>query len=113
MPSTSLCAARPIDGREDHLMPVDNRPPVLMRLRAALRGHSWSAIQRASLISVLAIGMAALFVTTYTLALGNPVPHGIPIAVVGDPDAHQTIVQAVAQVAGGPNFRQYGTLPAA
>lgn len=59
------------------------------------------------------MAMAALFVTTYTLALGNPVPHGIPIAVVGNPASHEAVVQAVTQVAGGPNFRQYGSLPAA
>lgn len=57
--------------------------------------------------------MAALFVTTYTLALGNPVPHGIPIAVVGDAASHDAVVQAVAQAAGGPDFRAYGSLPAA
>jgi hypothetical protein len=61
----------------------------------------------------MAIAMAALLVTTYTLALGNPVPHGVPVAVVGDPASHAATVQAVAQVAGGPDFRDYGSLPAA
>lgn len=94
-------------------MPGDGRPPKLPLSLAALRGHRWSAPERASLISVVAIALAALFVTTYTLALGRPVPHGIPVAIVGDPASQAAAVQAVAQVAGGPNFRDYASLPAA
>lgn len=94
-------------------MPVDHFSPIRTWSLAALRARFASAPARAALISVLAIALAALFVTTYTLALGNPVPHGIPIAVVGDAASHGAIVQAVAQVAGGPNFREYGSLPAA
>ena len=37
-----------------------------------LRGHGWTAIQRAAVIAALAIVMGSLFVTTYTLALGDP-----------------------------------------
>jgi hypothetical protein len=94
-------------------MPVDNRSPVLTRPLAAFRRPRWSPAARACLISVLAIAMAALFVTTYTLALGNPVPRGIPIAVVGDQASHEAVVRAVAQVAGGPNFRADESLSAA
>jgi hypothetical protein len=94
-------------------MPGDGRLSILQVSLAALRSHRWSAAERAALISVLAIALAALFVTTYTLALGNPVPHGIPIAVVGDPASHEAVMQAVAQAAGGPNYRSYGSLPAA
>jgi hypothetical protein len=79
----------------------------------ALRGRRWSAPERAALISAIAIAMAALFVTTYSLALGNPVPHGVPIAVVGDQAAHAATVQAVSQAAGDPEFRAYGSLAAA
>src|ERR671930_230398 len=53
-----------------------------------LREHSWSTRERIALIATLAIVMGALFVTTYSLALGDPVPHRIDAAVVGDPDAH-------------------------
>jgi hypothetical protein len=63
------------------------------------------------LISGIAIAMAALFVTTYSLALGNPVPHGIPIAVVGDPAAHEATVDSITEVAGDPDFLAYETLP--
>lgn len=94
-------------------MPVDASSPNQSWSLAALRGRGWPAPARAALISVLAITLAALFVTTYTLALGNPVPHGIPIAVVGDSASHEAIAQAVAQVAGGPKVRAYDSLPAA
>jgi hypothetical protein len=52
-----------------------------------LRRHKWSQSQRAVLISVVAVVMGSLFVTTYSLALGDPVPHHIKAALVGDPDA--------------------------
>jgi hypothetical protein len=94
-------------------MPVDARSPVPPSSRPMLRPRHWPAPARAALIALVAIALAALFVTTYALALGNPVPHGIPIAVVGDPAAHAATVQAVAQVAGGPAFHPYATLPAA
>jgi hypothetical protein len=43
--------------------------------------------------------MGSLFLTTYTLALGDPVPHRIDAAIVGDPAQHAHIVDAVEQVA--------------
>lgn len=55
--------------------------------------------------------MAALFATTCSLAPGNPVPHGIPLAVVSDETAHAATVQAVSQVAGAPDFRVVDTRP--
>jgi hypothetical protein len=94
-------------------MTMNAQPPGSPISPAAPRGRRWSAPARAALISTIAIAMAALFVTTYSLALGNPVPHGIPIAVVGDPAAHAATVQAVSQVAGDPEFRAYGSLAAA
>ena len=81
-------------------MPIEAQPPNQTSSLSALRPRFASAPARAALISGLAIGLAALFVTTYTLALGNPVPHGIPFAVVGDLDSHDAVVQAVSQVAG-------------
>ena len=97
---------------QDRTVPVDTRSPVPPS-SVAPRGHHWSAPERAALISVVAIAMAALFVTTYTLALGNPIPHGVPIAVVGDPTVHLATVQALEQVAGGPGLRDYRSLPEA
>jgi hypothetical protein len=65
----------------------------------AARAHQWSAGERVVFISALAILMGALFVTTYSLALGDPVPHQIDAAVIGDPAAHAPTVSAVQQVA--------------
>ena len=79
-----------------------------------LREHGWSTRERIALISTLAIVMGALFVTTYSLALGDPVPHRIDAAVVGDPAAHPQTVRAVQTVAGGTlAFRRYPSVPAA
>jgi hypothetical protein len=43
--------------------------------------------------------MGSLFVTTYTLALGDPVPHRIDAALVGDPGTDAVTVRAVQGVA--------------
>lgn len=94
-------------------MPMKSGLPVLPNSPKAAGRRRWPAPVRAAFISAIAIAMAALFVTTYSLALGNPAPHGIPIAVVGDQDAHKATVQAVAQAAGDPDFHAYGTLGAA
>jgi hypothetical protein len=39
-----------------------------------LRGHRWTPAERAILISLVAIAMGSLFVTTYSLTLGDPIP---------------------------------------
>jgi hypothetical protein len=84
-----------------------------VRLRRA-RDHVWSPVDRALLIAVLAIAMGSLFLTTYTLALGDPVPRRIDAALVGDPVAHQRTIDAVQQVADGSlAFRRYGSVAAA
>src|SRR5829696_5475900 len=60
-----------------------------------LREHEWRPVERAAVISVLAIAMGSLFVTSYSLALGDPVPHRIDAALVGDPASHGQTVRAV------------------
>jgi hypothetical protein len=76
--------------------------------------HEWSAIERAALISIIAIAMGTLFVTSYSLALGDPVAHRIDAAVVGDPAAHAATVRAVEQVAqNGLAFHPYPSRSAA
>ena len=58
--------------------------------------------------------MASLFLTTYTLALGDPMPHRIDAALVGDPAQHARTVGAVQQVADASlSFQQYGSVQAA
>jgi hypothetical protein len=84
-----------------------------VRLRRA-RDHIWSPPDRALLIAVLAIAMGSLFLTTYTLALGDPVPRRIDAAIVGDPAGHERTIAAVQQVADGSlAFRPYGSVAAA
>ena len=51
------------------------------------------------MIAALAIVMGSLFVTTYTLALGDPVPRRIDAALVGDPRGDAGTVKAVQGVA--------------
>jgi hypothetical protein len=55
---------------------------------ARLREHQWTPVERAILISAIATVMGALFVTSYSLALGDPVPHRIDAALIGDARTH-------------------------
>ena len=81
---------------------------------AKLRKHHWSATERAVLICFLAIVMGSLFVTSYSLALGDPVPHRIDAGLVGDPTGQAHTVDAVQRVADGSLvLHRYASLPAA
>jgi hypothetical protein len=65
-------------------------------------------------IAALTIAMGSLFLTTYTLALGDPVPRDIDAALIGDATAQGPAVAAVEQVAEGSlSFRPYGSVAAA
>jgi hypothetical protein len=76
--------------------------------------HHRSATERAVVIAVLAIVMGSLFVASYSLALGDPVPHHIDAALVGDPAEHASTVDAVQRVAGdGLAFHDYASVSAA
>jgi hypothetical protein len=79
-----------------------------------LRRHKWSPQLRIVLISVVAVVMGSLFVTTYSLALGDPVPHHIKVALVGDPAASPRTIAAVEKVADDKLvFERYSAVPAA
>jgi hypothetical protein len=79
-----------------------------------LRRHQWAPIERAAVIAALAIVMGSLFVTTYTLALGDPVPRRIDAALVGDPRADPGTVKAVQGVAENSlDFTRYEAAAAA
>jgi hypothetical protein len=79
-----------------------------------LRRHNWSPQQRVVLISLVAVVMGSLFVTTYSLALADPVPHHIKAALIGDPDAGQQTVAAVEKVADDKMvFERYSAVAAA
>ncbi len=83
------------------------------RLRS-LRRHQWSPVERTIMIAVIAIVMGSLFVTTYSLALGDPVPHRIDAALVGDPSDSARTVDAVEGVARHRLvFHRYDSVPAA
>jgi hypothetical protein len=85
-----------------------------MARRRRVRDHVWSPPERALVIATLAIVMGSLFLTTYTLALGDPVPRRIDAGLVGDPARHARTVDAVQQVADGSLlFRRYGSLATA
>jgi hypothetical protein len=71
-------------------------------------------LERAAFVSALAIVMGSLFVMTYTLALGDPIPRRIDAAVIGDPASHVQAVNAVERVAeNGLRFTPYPSLAAA
>jgi hypothetical protein len=81
---------------------------------ARLRGHQWTPIERAGFIAALTIVMGSLFVTTYSLALGDPVPRRIDAALVGDPTTDAGRVKAVQGVAENSlDFTEYGSVAAA
>ena len=68
-------------------------------------------MERAFVISALAVVMGALFVTSYSLALGDPVPHHIDAALVGESTTHARTVNAVQHVAQGSlAFRRYASV---
>jgi hypothetical protein len=78
------------------------------------RRHEWTPIQQTLLISALAIVMGCLFVTAYSLALGDPVPHRIDAALIGNRTANSPTVNAVERVAHDKLvFHQYSSVPAA
>ena len=89
--------------------------PEALRSRVTrLREHQWTPIQRATLIGVLSIVIGSLFVATYQLALGDPVPRRINAALIGDRSANARTVGAVERVAGGKlAFRSYESVAAA
>jgi hypothetical protein len=85
-----------------------------VRLLSRLRGHGWSAPERAIVIAVLAIVMGSLFVATYSIALGDPVPHRIDAALVGDQAGHDRTVSAVQGIADDSLvFDRYSSVPEA
>ncbi|WP_329045813.1 hypothetical protein OG738_29905 [Amycolatopsis sp. NBC_01488] len=73
--------------------------------------HRRSATRRAVVIAALAVVMGSLFVASYSLALGDPVPHRIEAALVGDPAGHESTVDSVQRVAqDGLVFHPYASV---
>ena len=63
------------------------------------REHQWSPVERAAVIAVVAIALGSLFLATYSLALGDPMPRRIDAGMVGNPAARADTVSAVQGVA--------------
>jgi hypothetical protein len=61
----------------------------------------WSPTASAVVVCAVAIAVGSLLLTAYTLTLGDPVPHRIDTAVVGNPRAHASVVEAIEHAAGG------------
>jgi len=81
---------------------------------AMLRRHPWTAPHRAILITLIAVTMASLFLITYSLALGDPVPHDIRAALVGTPGADPRALAAAEKVTGGKlDFQRFGSVAVA
>jgi hypothetical protein len=82
--------------------------------RGALRDHAWSPPERALVIAAIAIALGSLFVTTYSLALGDPFPRHIDAALVGDAAANPGALSVAERVARGKLFfHRYRTVAAA
>lgn len=65
-----------------------------------LRRHRWSTRERVTLIAVLAIVMGSLFVTTYSLALGDPSAHPRTVAAIEGVAGEGFVFHRYASVAG-------------
>ena len=97
-------------------MAVSLTKPTLPRVARLPRLHEreWRPVERASVIAVIAITMGALFVTSYSLALGDPVPHRIDVGLVGGPAGRAPAIRAAQRVAHDSlAFRHYDSLQAA
>jgi hypothetical protein len=71
-------------------------------------------VERAIVIAVLTIVMGSLLVTSYSIALADPVPHRIDAALVGEQTGQARTVDAIQSVADGSLvFHQYASVPAA
>ena len=78
------------------------------------RRREWTTTERAAFIGALTIVMGALFLTTYTLALGDPVPHRIDAALVGTTQNNPRALAELERVTGGKlALSPYASLTAA
>ncbi len=77
-------------------------------------GHGWTPVVRTMVIGALAVVMGSLFVTAYSISLGDPVPHRIDAAVVGDARANAGTISSLQRVADDALvFRRYPSVAAA
>src|SRR3954463_11393064 len=82
------------------------------RSLSVVRGR-WSPAASAVVVCAVAIAVGSLLLTTYTLSLGDPVPHRLDFAVVGTPPAHASVVEPIDHAAGGElDFHPYPSVGA-
>jgi len=67
--------------------------------------------RNAAAVLAIAIGMGAIFATSYSLFLGRATPHHITIGLVGSPAGHAALLVALRRAThGGLAFVRYGTV---
>jgi hypothetical protein len=65
-------------------------------------------------VMTIAVAMASLFAVSYTLALGRPLPHHVPAAVIGNPGRHRALIGALEAVTDhGLDLYRFGSVNAA
>jgi hypothetical protein len=102
-------------GGPDHGPP----PSPLAAIAPVSPGHlvvepGWPAAARAALIGAVTIALGTLFVTSYMLTLGHPVPHRIDTAVVGSATAHAHELAALERATrGSVDFHAYPSVTTA
>ena len=77
-----------------------------------MREPGWPAAARAALIGAVTIALGTLFVASYMLTLGHPVPHRIDTAVVGSPTSH-AVAALERATRGSVVFHTYPSVTAA
>lgn len=82
-PTTLADVPDPAAGGQASRPEAGAKQPLTARLRD-WRQHEWVPAERGILIVLITIVMGSLFVAAYSLALGDPVPHRINAALVGN-----------------------------
>ncbi|HEV7899402.1 MAG TPA: hypothetical protein VGP31_16340 [Planosporangium sp.] len=73
-----------------------------------------STYRTGQVILVVGVLMASLFVASYSIALGRPMPRHIPTAIVGNPAQHSALIDVLQQqVDGSLEFHPYRSKSAA
>jgi hypothetical protein len=73
-----------------------------------------SIYRTGQVVVVVGTLLASLFVASYSVALGRPMPHHIDTGVVGNPGQHPALIDALQQQVGGAlEFHPYPSRPAA
>jgi hypothetical protein len=73
-----------------------------------------SIYRTGQVVVIIGTLLASLFVASYSVALGRPVPHHIPTGIVGNPEQHTALINALQEkVDGALDFNPYPSKSAA